>query len=77
MAGAAGVPGARWDSRGAEEEGWDRVAVAGSCPLHPADPVRARCSAGRESSERSISGVNFQPAPVASISPRSKTSGLN
>lgn len=31
MARAAGVPG--WDSEGAEEEGWDRDAVAGSC-LH-------------------------------------------
>lgn len=68
MAGAAGVPGAWQDSRGAEEEGWDRVAVAGSCLLHPTHTLRARCSAGRESSKRSVSGVDFQQAQVASIS---------
>lgn len=39
MAGAAGVPGAWQDGRSAEEEGWDRVAVAGSCLVHPPHTV--------------------------------------
>lgn len=79
---AVGVPGTRWGGHGtADEEGWDGVAVAGCClvhpPTHPHTLRRLSGSAGRESSKCPISGVKFQQAQVTSISLHSKMAGLN
>lgn len=71
MAGVAGVPGAWWDSHGAGTglgQGW-------LLPCAPTQPML--CWPGGAAKQGSISGVNFQPAQVASISLHSKTSGLN